>query len=144
MTTEKRSNEAVCERSEVRTPAFWRVVRDFSGVRQYRGDCGWTQCAALAMNFLSPGEAQAYLNRTLPGERIVPVYHRVVKKPKSHGIGWAVARLKEGKRVRRREWGVSPPSDYVQLLFCQLMVNGGRPYELGDRDLFGQDWELAE
>lgn len=37
MTTEKRSNEVADERSEVRTPAFWRVVRYEEGIR-----CYWT------------------------------------------------------------------------------------------------------
>lgn len=141
MTTEKRSNEAVCERSEARTPAFWRVVMLCEGKRMYWASNGWSVHVKAAKCF-DRFELDAFMKHTCG--KAVPVYHRVVKKPKFHGIGWAVARLKEGKRVRRREWGVSPPSDYVQLLFCQLMVNGGRPYELGDRDLFGQDWELAE
>lgn len=129
---------------EKRTPAFWRVVNVTCGKKTYRAEGGWAANVSQATSFITDEEAKPYCTTPYGKTRIVPVYHRVVKKPKGHGIGWAVARLKEGKRVRRREWGVSPPSDYVQLLFCQLMVNGGRPYELGDRDLFGQDWELAE
>lgn len=144
MTIEKRSNEVADERSEVRTPAFWRVVKyDVDDVRIfYASQPAWTSSPQMSVCFGSLQNAKDVAFSY--GGKVVPVYHRVVRKPKGHGVGWAVARLKEGKRVRRRGWGGSPSSDYVQLVLGQLMINGGTPYETWGGDLLGQDWELAE
>lgn len=134
MTTEKRSNEAVCERSEARTPAFWRVVREgIDGVREYASFRGaWTYKISEAAQF--PSERIASFG-CFTSERAVPVYHRVVKKPKGHGIGWAVKQLKAGKRVRRAAWQKGNYTD------ANHADSGGHvSYE----SLMANDWELAE
>lgn len=127
---------------EKRTPAFWRVVNVTCGKKTYRAEGGWAANVSQATSFITDEEAKPYCTTPYGKTRIVPVYHRVVKKPKGHGIGWAVARLKEGKRVRRRGWGAV--SCYVQMVAGVMNFAGPNASGFFPSDVMSRDWELAE
>ena len=128
-TEEKRSNEDACERSEVRTPAFWRVVNRKG---EYFSCGDWSPSVTDATIYEK--EAHALHDAKQLNAKVRPVKHSIVKKPKRHGIGWAVARLKEGKRVRRRGWDE-----------CYATLDPLMHSPVADViDLMSTDWELAE
>lgn len=114
---------------EGRTPAFWRVV---NRAGEYFS-CGvWSPSVTDATIYEK--EAHALHDARQLNARVRPVYHRVVKKPKGHGIGWAVKQLKAGKRVRRKGWGEFYPTLDPSMHSSSADVT----------DLMSCDWELDE
>lgn len=114
-----------------REPAFWRVVRERDGVREYllgvtaAGEGRWTDYA---------GDSNTW--RLNPGKRCgghpVAVYHSVRKVKRGHDFGWAFRQVKAGKTVQCEE---------STLVFRSLdfLIGNMR----GDL-LRSQTWELAE
>lgn len=130
---------------EKRTPAFWRVVCEWTEYKgtTYMVDRGtWSCCPSKAKGFECLSDAldaiadiESFKRPDIKKLRVRPVYHRVIKKPKRHGIGWAVKQLKAGKRVRRAacQKGNYTNADHAD--------SGGHvSYE----SLMANDWELAE
>lgn len=129
---------------EKRTPAFWRVVSSRGGRTIYltsRMD-PWSYKQHEAIGYDTEHEAKAAVACLGMHVRIRPVMHRVIKKPKGHGIGWAVKQLKAGKRVRQKAWQTQS--------FIVLTDDGrvrwgkdGIPF-YPSCELLSSDWELAE
>lgn len=71
------------------------------------------------------------------GARAVPVFARTIKVKRGHDFAWALARMREGKRVTRPCWRP-----------LWLSTSEAEPsYYLNDMtigDLIATDWELAE
>ncbi len=66
-----------------------------------------------------------------------------------HDIGWAVAQLRAGKRVRRPEWKIAgwylrlveqERTEHEITLYCDDKIVDMRPFD--NSDLLATDWEL--
>lgn len=91
--------------------------------------------------FLTHQDAQ----RTNAEGRIVPVFTRTIRTNHGHGFGWALARMKEGKRVRRASWenprdsfGIDPEGE---IIFGRHMNTLS---VLDASHILATNWELAE
>lgn len=128
--------------TEKRTPAFWRVVRYVDGREQVFGRAGWSHFDHwdLHRHYLLEREAMTVAERE--GGKVRPVFRNVVKKPKSHGIGWAVKQLRAGKRVRQKSW---QKQSFIVLTDDGRVRWGkdGIPF-YPSCELLSHDWETAE
>lgn len=80
-----------------RQPDFFRVVRRVPAREYASTEGGWTTDLHEAVTFATESEARYGL---LLSERVVPVYVKVVRKPKLHDFAWAMAQMqRHGKRV---------------------------------------------
>lgn len=86
-----------------RVPAFWRVVRDIEGRKQWRHIDGVNWCMEIgaARTFVRECDAKRFADSR---SHVVPVYVTVRQVKRGHDFGWALKRMREGKRVRRATW----------------------------------------
>lgn len=77
--------------------------------------------------------------------RIVPVFTRTIKVKRGHSFSWALARMKEGKRVRAGRWDKRCSLRLGDEFFYTFVGCDGqsRKYELLSYDA-ADTWELAE
>lgn len=136
-----------------RKPDFYRVVRIYNGSREYMARLGtWASQPCFASLFSTIEQARHHVLR---GERVVPVYVKVTRKPRTHDFAWALRRMREGKRVRQRAW-LNPKRFWeiarANTKYETIMTNGGGEsndgttrwgIEADGSDLLATDWELA-
>lgn len=79
------------------------------------------------------------------GAHIVPVFTRTIRTKRGHGFGWALARMKEGERVRASRWDKRCSLRLSDEFFYTFVGYDGqsRKYELLSYDV-SDTWELAE
>lgn len=79
------------------------------------------------------------------GAVVIPVFTRTIKVKRGHSFSWALARMKEGKRVRMTNW---IQGGYVHIVGDVLMSHGGQLVQWSGRDVVAcvnaNNWELAE
>lgn len=124
-------------------PDFYRVARDgIDGVREYAdGNCGWTREMSRAALYKDKYTAERERDRYATKTRIVPVRVKATKVPRQHDFGWALRRMREGKRVRRASWG---PIACRQMFDGALASEAKYPTTVTSEDAFATDWQLYE
>lgn len=87
--------------------------------------------------FLTHQDAQ----RTNAEGRIVPVFTRTIRTNHGHGFGWALARMKEGKTVRR-----PGKVDLLAIREGHLVdsYENTKVFLLSSEYIEANNWELAE
>ena len=88
--------------------------------------------------FLTHQDAQ----RTNAEGRIVPVFTRTIRTKRGHSFSWALARMKEGKRVRLATWNVDAEA-YLSLGSVSFVRNGTH-WNPSCAEMISTNWELAE
>ena len=80
-----------------------------------------------------------------PGAYVAPVFKRTIKVKRGHSFSWALARMKEGKRVRAGRWDKRCSLRLGDEFFYTFVGCDGqsRKYELLSYDA-ADTWELAE
>lgn len=68
-------------------------------------------------------------------------------------IGWAIAQMKQGKKVRRAGWApkawvaIQVPDDFSKMSLPYTYASSDKgelaPWHIGHDDLFAEDWQLA-
>lgn len=81
----------------------------------------------------------------MPRWREFCVWRRTIKGARGHSFSWALARMKEGKAVRRKSWARTVLS--LKLTEFYFHFDGGavatKPV-VTETFLLAEDWELAE
>lgn len=117
-----------------RVPAFWRVVRDIEGRKQWRHIDGVNWCMEIgaARTFVRECDAKRFADSR---SHVVPVYVTVRQVKRGHDFAWALRQMKAGRPVTRVSTGVPRGLSWDTL---QLLDSVGRDAFLAT------DWVLAE
>lgn len=130
-----------------RTPDFYRVARIKDGERQYWCEAGhWSNKSASSWQFQKRNDAVQRSHAGMSNHaHVVPVYVKVTRKPKLHDFGWALRRMREGKRVRRVGWYSKWYTELDGATFRLTRVPGPTlPWSADSDDAFACDWQLYE
>ncbi|MCH9836400.1 hypothetical protein K0U83_12095 [bacterium] len=121
------------------------VVKLPNGTYLNRSHTGWTD-AVSADRFRNSANAVRVVETIQhKGAYASPIFTRTTKLKRGHGFGWALARMKEGKRVRRASWenprdsfGIDPEGE---IIFGRHMNTLS---VLDASHILATNWELAE
>lgn len=135
-----------------RKPDFYRVVRIMNGHREYLNSAhNWTRDTSSAWSYETKSHA-ASASDARPGTRIVPVYVKVTRKPKLHDFGWALRRMREGKKVARASWYNGSHIPHENSIGANMGLfgvvradtEGNSRTCVSMSDLLATDWQLYE
>lgn len=121
------------------------VVKLPNGTYLNRSHTGWTD-AVSADRFRNSANAVRVVETIQhKGAYASPIFTRTIKLARGHGFGWALARMKEGKRVRASRWDKRCSLRLSDEFFYTFVGYDGqsRKYELLSYDV-SDTWELAE
>lgn len=124
------------------------VKRDDESKFYYFSGTGFVRELGFAKPYISI-EAASYDQKVAAGfaseTKIVPVFSRTIKVKRGHSFSWALARMKEGKRVRAGRWDKRCSLRLGDEFFYTFVGCDGqsRKYELLSYDA-ADTWELAE
>ena len=139
MTLDERIAKRKAEGWEV---SCW-VVKLPNGTYLNRSHTGWTD-AVSADRFRNSANAVRVVETIQhKGAYASPIFTRTTKLKRGHGFGWALARMKEGKRVRRAQW--SPEQWWENGVQVAFQTNDARRFEnVSYTNMMADNWELAE
>lgn len=122
------------------------LKRDDEAKFYYSSGTGFVRELGFAKPYISI-EAASYDQKVDAGfaseTKIVPVFARTIKVKRGHSFSWALARMKEGKRVRRASW-MRDSALRLNIGTMQFVYDGGAVGHITDAYALAQDWELAE
>lgn len=125
-----------------RKPDFWVIKSNGADMGYFERPGVWTRNKKTRARFSTEGEAIAVAYTG----RVVPVYctsKRAEPKMRERSSSWALARMKEGKRVRRASW-MRDSALRLNIGTMQFVYDGGAVGHITDAYALAQDWELAE
>ena len=114
------------------------VVKRFDGL--YASSCAWTSVRNAAHPFFSEIEAREKVH-TGPSAKPVPVFVRTIRTKRGHSFSWALARMKEGKTVRRKG---RPELLAMREGWLVEFYENTKVHSLNSCHIEASDWELAE